>query len=69
MEQHFAIGGDSIDWRAVYVVDEHGCLLHTEPVCSYHVRYHPWFEKWIQEQVVPENKYVDLIDHPYGPKP
>jgi hypothetical protein len=61
----FAVGGDSMGWRTVHVVDEHGCLLHTEPVCSYHVDQHPWFENWILAQEVPNQAdYRPLLWHP-----
>lgn len=61
----FAVAGDSMGWRTVHVVDEHGCLLHSEPVCSYHVGYHPWFENWILAQEVPnQHEYPALLWHP-----
>lgn len=61
----FAVGGDSMGWRTVHVVDEHGCELHTEPVCSYHVKFHPWFENWILAQEVPnQGDYPALLWHP-----
>lgn len=59
----FAVTGDSMGWRSVVITDEHGCLLHTEPVCNYHVNQHPWFEKWIQQQEVP-GEYASLLWHP-----
>jgi len=61
----FAYGRESMGWRPVFLVDEHGCLLHTEPVCTVPERWHGWFLHWIQNQEVPENaSWIPLKFHP-----
>jgi hypothetical protein len=40
-------------WRSVYLANDAGMLLNTEPVCSYPVGYHPWFGEWLTKQRVP----------------
>lgn len=43
----------SMGWRSVYLVNEAGQLLNTEPVCAYPIQYHDWFGLWIVKQDVP----------------
>lgn len=50
----------------VYLVDGHGCLLNTEPVCVIEGKWHPWFVDWLSRQsaadAIPEQ--VPLLWHP-----
>ena len=41
---------DSVE---VYITDEHGCLLNTEPVCVVFAYWHPYFLAWLKEQPCP----------------
>ena len=38
------------DWATFFATDEHGCVLHTEPVCSVYVGKvgHQWFSDWLE---------------------
>jgi hypothetical protein len=40
-------------WRQVFLVNDAGKLLHTEPVCSYPEKWHDWFGPWLMKQEVP----------------
>jgi hypothetical protein len=40
---HFKAVPAVAGWTAVYIVDDDGNLLNTEPVCTVCERYHPWF--------------------------
>lgn len=49
----FVAAPEKNGWTQIYVVDEHGCLLHTEPVCSVPTKWgHRWFTAWLIEDVV-----------------
>lgn len=41
-------GKNSLGWVTIWLVDEHGCQLHTEPVCAVNEYYFPWFLKWLE---------------------
>jgi hypothetical protein len=51
---HFKAVPAVAGWTAVYIVDDDGNLLNTEPVCTVCERYHSWFIEWLQEQKCPE---------------
>ena len=42
-------------WATFFATDEHGCVLHTEPVCSVYVGKigHQWFADWLEGQKMP----------------
>lgn len=46
----FAVGQERMGFRAVYLIDEAGDLIHTEPVCSFPEKWHPWFFAWLEAQ-------------------
>ena len=48
--------------RLVWLVDAHGCLLHTEPVCTVNTDLHPWFIPWLEQQSCPV-KFSDPLAH------
>jgi hypothetical protein len=50
-------------WAAVWLVDDDGCQLHTEPVCTFPDDWHPWFGTWIEKQDVPV-KMLSRLDCP-----
>jgi len=50
-------------WTDVYLVDEHKCVLHTEPVCSVPTEWFPWFLDWLEEQKCPV-RLPGLLYHP-----
>ena len=54
-------------WITIWVVDEHGCVLNTEPVCTIPVDYHQWFADWLegQETVL----FPALLQHSKSPPP
>lgn len=56
-------GRERMGWIPVLAVDEHGCLLHTEPVCLVPAKWHPWFIEWLERQDVPV-LYPTLLYHP-----
>lgn len=47
----------------VYVVDEHGCLLNTEPACAVPDRYGDWFMAWLLQQPCPYPTTPGLLEH------
>jgi hypothetical protein len=64
MSAHWGIYPSTrIGWTVVYVVDEHGCLLHDEPVCTVPSDYHGWFVEWLMSQPC-EWKGPSLLWHP-----
>ena len=56
-------GVSTLGWTPIWLVDEHGCVLHTEPVCSVPDHWHEWFVKWIIESDLPQ-KFPSLLHHP-----
>ena len=52
------------EWVRVWAVDEHDCVLHTEPVCTVYVGKvgHRWFVEWI-EGLEPPIQMVALLHH------
>lgn len=50
--KRFAIGAERHNHTSVWVVDEHGCLLHTEPVCVVFTgpTGHSWFVEGLEGQ-------------------
>jgi hypothetical protein len=69
MTRRFVAGPERNGWRSVWVVDEHGCHLHTEPVCTVPVPWHDWFAEWLRNQPV-EQYFPELIHHEgQEPKP
>lgn len=62
IEAYWAIAGTRLGMTSVFVVDEHGCYLNTEPACLVPDRYANWFLSWLKEQPCP---YVsmDLVQH------
>ena len=63
---HFAQTAERSGWVRIVLVDEHGCPLHTEPVCSVFVgdTGHRWFAEWLLEQECPR-KLPSLLTHLY----
>ena len=53
MSAHWAKGESRMGCTTIYVVDEHGCLLNTEPACSIPDRYGDWFLDWLLVQPCP----------------
>jgi len=48
----------------VYVVDEHGCQLNTEPVMVIEKQWHPWFLEWLKSQPCEYPVEPALLWHP-----
>ena len=47
----FAAVSERDGWTNFYIVDEHGCGLHTEVVCTVPTGHgHKWFANWLQGQ-------------------
>ena len=49
-------GIERMGWTPVYIADEHGCLQHTEPVCTIPTGCktgHAWFLEWLKKQECP----------------
>jgi hypothetical protein len=57
----FKRGTPRMGWTPVWVTDEHGCSLHTEPVCTVPDE-HYWFLSWIEQQAVTQ-PFLSLIHH------
>lgn len=58
------VKGDSrMGFTPVYVVDEHGCLLNTEPACSVPDRYGDWFMAWLLSQPCLYPTTPELLEH------
>ena len=53
-----------LGWIEVYVVDEHGCLLNTEPVMSVPGGWHTWFLYWLKQQPCEYPDVPALLWHP-----
>jgi hypothetical protein len=51
------------DMVDVWLVDEDGCLLHTEPVCRVLTKWHSWFATWLQEGDIPIPPQWSLLEH------
>lgn len=52
-------------WRTVWLVDEHGCALNTEPLCTVPSEYHSWFVDWLVKQKMPDEAMtLGLLWHP-----
>ena len=51
-------------WQTFFATDKHGCLLHTEPVCSVYVGDggHRWFAEWLYRRKMPV-QMIDLLEH------
>ena len=65
-------GPSRMGWTSIYVVDEHGCLLNTEPACSVPDRYGDWFVTWLMVQRCPypvEGPFALLEHVPSFPSP
>ena len=60
--QRFMLGVERAGWRQVLLVDEHGCLLNTEPVCMIPIRSHAWFAEWLETQE-PACTFIPLLHH------
>ncbi len=50
-------------WVDIWAVDEHGCLLHSEPICIVPPKWHAWFLDWIEKQKCPI-EFPPLLWHP-----
>lgn len=64
----FLIGPKSMGLRAVFLVDDCGCLLHTEPVCTIAEGWHVWFAEHLKaaDPKVMGAPYFPLLEHPCG---
>lgn len=53
-------------WVPILAVDEHGCVLHPEPVMTVPVgNWYPWVIPWLESLEVPrEGEMVALTYHP-----
>lgn len=60
---HWAKGQSRMGFTPIYVVDEHGCLLNTEPACSVPDRYGDWFMAWLMSQPCPYPTTPELLEH------
>jgi len=49
-----ALGQPSLGQRPVWLVDDQGRLVHTEPLCVVSEKYHSWFFSWLEEQTLPK---------------
>ena len=66
----WAKGLTRMGFTEVYVVDEHGCLLNTEPACSFTEWYADWFWAWLSVQPCPYPTEPSLLEHiPSFPQP
>ena len=63
MSAHWAVYDNGRGFHEVYVVDEHGCLLNTEPACSIPERYGEWFRGWLLQQPCPYPTTPELLEH------
>lgn len=45
---------NKVGWTAIWLVDDAGYVLHTEPVCTVPAKYHQWFIDWLVQQQCPE---------------
>lgn len=54
----------SLGWIEVYVVDEHGCQLNTEPVMTLVEKWHSWFIEWLKAQPCEYPIGAPLLWHP-----
>lgn len=70
MTTRFKAGIVRMGWQRIFIVDEHGCLLHTEPVCTVPVSGdgHAWFVDWLEGQTCPYPR-GDLLYHPMVASP
>jgi hypothetical protein len=50
------------DSTVVWLTDECGCSLHTEPVATVNAEYHPSFVEWLERQV-PDYQVPGLLYH------
>jgi hypothetical protein len=64
MKAFFASGTSRMGWIAIWVVDEHGCCLHTEPICTVPSEWHQWFVDWLEDQECPM-EFADLLTHTF----
>lgn len=70
MSAHWAMGENRMGFTTIYVVDEHGCLLNTEPACTVPERYGNWFLAWLLAQPCPHPTTPALQEHrPSFPAP
>ena len=60
---YFSLGMINGGQAPLYLVDEHGCPLHTEPIAFVLVAWHPSFASWIEQQQ-PNYKVPNLLWHP-----
>ncbi len=64
MAAHWAKGPSRMGFATVYIVDEHGCLLNTEPACTVPDFYGDWFMAWLLSQPYPYNDTTfPLLEH------
>lgn len=61
---YFRAGPSRGGVRPIYLVDRHGCILHTEPICMVPDRWHAWFIKWLKRQAL-DRLFPDLLKHPF----
>lgn len=64
MTAHWAFQRGKFETLEVYVVDEHGCQLNTEPVMSILAAWHPWFVEWLKQQPCTYPELGGLMFHP-----
>jgi hypothetical protein len=52
---HFKAGVEQSGYTRVWLVDDQGRVLHTEPVCSVPTASigHKWFVEWLEQQPCP----------------
>ena len=69
VKPHLAASSENEGKVAIWLVDEHGCHLHTEPVCIAFVGGedsfpgHPWFLDWLLTRRL-NIHYWGLLWHP-----
>lgn len=64
MSAHWAKGPSRMGFTTIYAVDEHGCLLNTEPACSIPDVYAAWFLDWLLVQPCPyPDSLFPLLEH------
>lgn len=47
---HFRKGKESNGWVPIWLVDDQGEQVNTEPVCTVPVEFHGWFPDWLELQ-------------------
>ena len=63
MAAYWAKGQNKMGFTEVYPVDEHGCLLNTEPACAVPDFYGDWFMAWLLAQPCPYPRTPELLTH------